>query len=112
TVGAVKFFLKDFGMNEVELDEFVSSEKGKQAVANSITLPVDYDLLGNGLTPGDLLSKVQAPTFIITSKYGLEVAEDAAKYLPDCKLAILEGPTYSLSANDIAKPIFNFLEQK
>lgn len=110
-VGAVKFFLKDFGMSDKELDEFVVSANGKQAIANSITLPIDYELLDNGLTPMELLKKVQCPTLIITSPYGLATAEDAALYLSDCKLTVLESPTYGLSANEIIKPIFNFLEQ-
>lgn len=109
-VGAVKYFLKDFGMSDKELDEFVVSENGKQAVANSITLPIDYEMLDNGLTPMELLKKVQIPTLIITSHYGLATAEDVASYLSDCKLAVLESPTYGLSAKEIAKPIFNFLE--
>lgn len=110
-VGAVKFFLKDFGMSDKELDEFVVSENGKQAVTNSITLPIDYEMLHNGLTPMELLKKIQIPTLIITSPYGLTTAKDSALYLSDLKLAVLENPTYGLSAKEIAKPIFNFLEQ-
>lgn len=109
-VGAVKYFLKDFGMSVKELDEFVVSENGQQAVANSITLPIDYDILGDGLTPIELLKKVQIPTLIITSPYGLPTAEDVASHLSDSKLAVLESPTYGLSANEIVKPILNFLE--
>jgi pimeloyl-ACP methyl ester carboxylesterase len=109
--GAVKFFLNDFGMNEQELNAFVASENGGQAVVNSVTLPVDYDLLGNGLTPIELLRKVQVPTLILTSDYGLAVAEDAAKYLLNCKIAVLESPTYNLAADEIAMPIFKFLER-
>ncbi|MBK9149662.1 MAG: alpha/beta hydrolase [Saprospiraceae bacterium] len=109
-IGAVKFFLKDFGMSDKELDEFIVSESGKQAVANSITLPVDYAMLDNGLTPVELLKKIKVPTLIITSHYGLTTAEDVASHLSDCKLAVLENPTYGLSANEIAKPIFNFLK--
>jgi pimeloyl-ACP methyl ester carboxylesterase len=109
-IGAVKFFLKDFGMSDKELNEFVVSENGKQAVENSITLPIDYEMLDNGLTPIELLKKVQIPTLIITPHYGLATAEDVASYLSDCKLAVLESPTYGLSSNEIAKPIFNFIE--
>ncbi len=110
-VGAVKFFLRDFGMDEQELNSFVSSENGEQAISHSITLPIDYDLLGNGLTPIELLRKVQIPTLILTSNYGLAVAQDTANYLIICKMVILESPTYTLSANEVAKPIFNFLEE-
>lgn len=111
-VSAVKFFLKDFGMNEKELDEFVSSENGKQAIENSITLPVDYDVLGNGLTPVELLRKIHVPVLVITSNYGLDIAEDVAKYINNCRVEVLEAPTYSLSASEIAKPIINFIEMK
>ena len=110
-IGAVKFFLKDFGMSDKELNEFVVSENGKQAVENSITLPIDYEMLDNGLTPVEHLKKVKVPTLVITSNYGLATAEDVASHLSDCTLAVLESPTYGLSANEIVKPIFNFLEQ-
>lgn len=109
--GAVKFFLKDFGMSEQELDYFISSENGSQAIVNSITLPIDYDILGNGLTPRELLRKVRMPTLILTSNDALIIAKDVAKYLTNCKLAILKSPTYSLSADIISEPIFNFLEE-
>lgn len=111
-VGAVKFFLNDFAMNEQELNEFFSSENGEQAIANSITLPVDYDILGNGLTPIDQLKKVKVPTLIITSHDGMAAAKDMAKYITNCKLTVLPNPTYSLSPNEIAKPIYEFLEYK
>ena len=110
-VGAVRFFLKDFGMDEQELNSFISSENGEQAISHSITLPIDYDLLGNGLTPIELLRKVQTPTLILTSNYGLLVAQDTAKYLINCKMVVLESPTHALSADIIAEPIFNFLEE-
>lgn len=110
-VGAVKFFLKDFGMNEHELEEFISSKSGEQAVSNVITLPIDYELLGNGLTPKELLRKVHKPTLVLSSNDGLAVADDVAQYIADCKIAVLENPTYRLSANEIAKPIFDFIEE-
>ncbi|MAC95007.1 MAG: hypothetical protein CMC96_05865 [Flavobacteriales bacterium] len=110
-VGAVKFFLKDFGMDEQALKSFVESENGKQAVENSITLPVDYDILGNGLTPIELLTKVQIPTLILSTGYGIEIAKDAEQYLINCKISVLGNPTYSLSPNEIAKPIFSFLDE-
>lgn len=107
-VEAVKFFLKDFGMNEQELNDFIASDNGQQAVLNSITLPIDYEILGKGLTPKDLLQSIHLPTLILTSDYGLAVANDTAKYLSNCKLEILEGPTYGLPPSEIAKPIKNF----
>ncbi len=110
-VGAIKFFLKDFGMDEQELNSFVSSENGEQAISYSNTLPVDYDILSNGLTPIELLRKVRIPTLILTSNYGLVVTEDVAKFLINCKMEILESPTYALSAGKIAEPIFNFLAE-
>lgn len=111
-VDAVKFFLKDFGMNEYELNEFISSENGKQALANSPTLPIDYDALDKGYTPIEQLKKIQIPTLLLTSNNGLEIANDAAKYLNNCKLVTLDNPTYSLAAVEIASPIINFIEGK
>jgi hypothetical protein len=110
-VEAVKFFLKDFGMDEQELNGFVESESGKQAVINSNTLPIDYEILENGLTPKNFLKNIHLPTLIIISNYGLDSANDTAKYLSNCKLAILESPTYNLPPSEIAIPILNFIKQ-
>lgn len=111
-VGAVKFFLRDAGMNEQALEAFISSENGKQAVANSITLPADYVVLGNGFTPVELLGEIHVPVLIITSNDGLAIAEDVSNHLSNGSLAILRGPAYSVTAVEIAKQIINFIESK
>ncbi|MFN4316171.1 MAG: alpha/beta fold hydrolase [Chitinophagaceae bacterium] len=107
--GAVKYFLKNFGMNEQELDQFLKSKNGEQALVNSATLPVDYDMLGSGLAPTELLMKIRFPTLILTSPSGLEIAEDVAEHIKNCELSVLDNPTYHLSSNEIAKPIIAFL---
>lgn len=108
--GAVKLFLKDFGMNDHELDSFVKSAHGQKAVENSPTLLVDYDLLENGFLPGDLLTRLTVPTLILTYEEGIAVAEEAAGHLARGRIRKLSGPTYSLSPEEVAKPIFDFLD--
>ncbi len=108
---AVKFFLKDFGMNEQERDNFVKSDHGQKAVDNSITLLIDYDLLGNGFLPDDFLTRIAVPTLVLTSEEGIAIAEEAAGHLARGRISRLPGPTYSLSPDEIAKPIFEFLDE-
>lgn len=107
--GAVRFFLKDFGMSEQELDGFIASEGGQAAIEIGPTLPVDYDILGDGLTPSELLRKIEVPALILTSDYGLAAAQDAAKYLSNSSIHILENPVYMTSPQDIAKPMMDFI---
>jgi hypothetical protein len=71
-------------MSDEELGEFVLSENGKQTVTNSMRLPIDYEILDNGLTPLGPLKKIQIPKLIITSPYGLTTAEYSVLYLSDC----------------------------
>lgn len=106
---AVRFFLKDFGMSEQELDGFLASEGGQSAIKLSLTLPVDYAILGDGLTPSELLRKVELPTLILTSDYALPAAQDTMKYLSNSSVQILEAPIHMASAEDIANRISNFI---
>lgn len=106
--GAVRFFLKDFGMSKEELNAFVSSDGGQAAIEISPTLLVDYNILGNGLTPAELLKKIKVPTLILTSDYGLASAQDAAKYLLYSSIHRLEAPTHMTEPAKIAQPIIDF----
>lgn len=110
--GAVRFFLKDFGMSKEELDGFISSDGGQAAIEISPTLLIDYKILGDGLTPADLLERIKVPTLTLTSDYGLASAQDAAKYLPHCSIHRLESPTHMASPIDIAKPIIDFMNAR
>ncbi len=109
--GAVRYFLKDFGMTEEELDGFIASEDGQTAIEISPTLLVDYYLLGNGITPATLLQHVTVPTLLLTSEYGLPAARDAAKYLANSRLQMLQAPTHITPPRDIAKAIVNFIKR-
>jgi pimeloyl-ACP methyl ester carboxylesterase len=108
--GAVRYFLKDFGMTVEELDEFIASEAGQAAVEISPTLLVDYTLLGSGITPATLLQKITVPTLLLTSEYGLAAAHDAAKYLVNNRIQMLEAPAHITPPRDIAKSIRAFLK--
>ena len=108
--GAVRYFLKDFGMTEEELDEFIASEAGRAAVEISPTLLVDYHLLGNGITPAALLQQIKVPTLLLASEYGLPAANDAAKYLVNGRVQMLEAPAHITPPRDIVKSIRDFLK--
>ncbi|MHA7129311.1 alpha/beta fold hydrolase [Algoriphagus namhaensis] len=107
--GAVRFFLKDFGMSKAELHGFISSDGGQAAIEISPTLLIDYNILGNGLTPRDLLKKIKVPTMILTSDHGLTTAQDAAKYLLHSSIHRLEAPTHMTAPKEIAQPIIDFM---
>lgn len=109
--GAVRYFLKDFGMTEEELDGFIASEAGQAAVEISPTLLVDYHLLGNGITPAALLQQIKVPTLLLTFEYGLPAAQDAAKHLANSRIHLLEAPAHITPPRDIAKSIRDFLKR-
>lgn len=110
--GAVRYFLKDFGMSEEDLDVFFASESGQESVTIAHTLLVDYEILGDGLTPVDLLQQISVPTLILTTDQGELIAKDAAKYLRNSSIKVLDNPTYMSSPQDVAKPIIDFLNMK
>lgn len=107
--GAARYFLKDFGKSKEELDGFISSDRGQAAIQISPTLLVDYNILGNGVTPADLLKIIKVPTLILTSDYGLASAQDAAKYLIHCSIHRLDAPTHMATPAEIAQPIMDFI---
>ena len=104
--------MKDFGMSKEELDGFISSDGGQAAIEISPTLIIDYKILGDGLTPADLLERIKVATLTLTSDYGLASSQDAAKYLRDCSIHRLESPTHMASPIDIAKPIIDFMNAR
>lgn len=107
--GAIRFFLKDFGMTSEQLDGFLATDQGQKAVSVASTLPIDYQLLGNGCTPAELLSKIIAPCLLLASESSREAAEDAAKYLDNSKIEHLGCPVYESPPNEIAQRIIAFL---
>lgn len=109
-IDAVKYFLKDFGMTEKQLDEFVASAHSKKAINLATTLPIDYEILGNGLVPVNHLKNINTPTMILTADYGLEVAEEAAKHLSNASIQILETPAHNAAASELSEHIFNFIK--
>lgn len=108
---AVKFFLKDFGMTEEQLDEFIASAPGKKAINLGTTLPIDYEILENGLVPGHHLKSIKTPTMILTADYGLQVAEDVAKHLSNVSIKMLKTPAHSAPVTEISKHIFNLIKE-
>jgi pimeloyl-ACP methyl ester carboxylesterase len=102
---AVRYFMKDFGMTEEELDYYISSDLGKTAMEISPTLLIDYELLGDGLTPDELLVKIEVPTLILTSGYGLAGAQDASNLIYKAQIEILEAPTHMIEPENLAKLI-------
>lgn len=108
--GAVKFFLKDFGMTEQELESFVQSQEAQPLIECANTLPIDYEILGNGMTPIELVRHIRIPTLILTAEYGLTSAKDIARNIPNCSIQILANPAHNLSPQDIAKLISNFIK--
>ncbi|MHA7129291.1 hypothetical protein [Algoriphagus namhaensis] len=92
-------------MSKEELDGFILSDGGQAAIEISPTLLIDYNILGNGLTPRDLLKKIKVPTMILTSDYGLASAQEAAKYLLHCIIHRLDAPTHIAAPSEIAQPI-------
>mgnify|MGYP001175529611 CR=1 FL=1 len=109
--GAVKYFLKDFGMTEEQLDEFVASAHGKKTINLGTTLPIDYEILENGLVPAHHLKNIKTPTTILTADYGLQVAEDVAKHLSNVSIKMLETPSHSAPVTEISKYIFNLIKE-
>lgn len=109
--GAVRYFLKDFGMTEEELDGFIVSEAGQAAVEISPTLLVDYHLLGNGITPAPMLQQITVQTLLLTSEYALPAAQDTAKYLANSRIQMLQAPAHVIPPRDIVKYIVDFLKR-
>ena len=109
---AVARFLSDMLPPEI-IEEMRGSPEWAAWEAVAPTLAYDDAVLGDGLVPIDLASRVRTPTLVLVGGGSMpffrEAAEVLVAALPDGRLAVLEGQDHSPEPEAIAAAIRPFL---
>jgi pimeloyl-ACP methyl ester carboxylesterase len=103
--GNAFLFLCGFGMPEQEVNDLLDSPVGESMIACAKALPYDYAVLGDGLVPGKIASKITVPTSILASGYSVEAAQELADIISEADLSILPASTHEMSPIQLAETI-------
>jgi pimeloyl-ACP methyl ester carboxylesterase len=100
--GSVKFFLKDYGLSDEDLEAMFQSPAGEGMLACARALPYDYAMLGDGLVPTELAAKVNATTVILAAEAMPETAQALADAMPNARFQAMEASAHELPPKVLA----------
>lgn len=108
--GSATFFLSGFGLTVEEVEGILNSPEGEGMIKIARTLLYDYIILGDGLVPFYLASKISIPTLILASKDMPETAEALAQIIPNSLFKSMESSVHELTPEALTEVIFKFLK--
>lgn len=100
--GSAKFFLKDYGLSDEDLEAMFRSPAGEAMLDCARALPYDYAVLGDGLVPTELAAKVNVPTVILAAEAMPETAQALADAMPNARLRAMETSAHELPPEVLA----------
>ena len=100
--GSAKFFLKDYGLSDEDLEAMFRSPAGEAMLDCARALPYDYAVLGDGLVPTELAAKVNLPTVILAAEAMPETAQALAVAMPNARLRAMETSAHELPPEVLA----------
>ena len=100
--GSAKFFLKDYGLSDEDLEAMFRSPAGEAMLDCARALPYDYAVLGDGLVPTELAAKVNVPTLILAAEAMPETAQALADAMPNARLRAMETSAHELPPEVLA----------
>lgn len=100
--GSAKFFLKDYGLSDEDLEAMFRSPAGEAMLDCARALPYDYAVLGDGLVPTELAAKVNVPTVILAAEAMPETAQALAVAMPNARLRAMETSAHELPPEVLA----------
>jgi pimeloyl-ACP methyl ester carboxylesterase len=106
--GSAKFFLKDYGLSDEELNAMFQSPAGEGMLASARALPYDYAVLGDGLVPTEIAARVEIPTLILAAETMPETAQALAVAIPNARFQAMKASAHELSPADIAEQVTRF----
>jgi pimeloyl-ACP methyl ester carboxylesterase len=105
---SIKFFLKDYGLSEEDLEAMFQSPAGEGMLDCARALPYDYAVLGDGLVPTELATKVNIPTLILAAAAMPETAQALTESMPNARFQAMEASAHELPPADIAAELLRF----
>ncbi len=94
--GSVKYFLKDFGLSDEDLEAMLRSPAGEGMLDCARALPHDYAVLGDGLVPTELAARTDVPTTVLAAWSMPETARVLADAMPDARFRAMDASAHEL----------------
>lgn len=106
--GSAKFFLKDYGLSDEDLEAMFQSPAGEVMLDCARALPYDYAMLGDGLVPTELAAKITVPTLVLAAEAVSETAQALTDAMPNARFQAMEALAHELPPADIAEKLIRF----
>ena len=106
--GSVRFFLSGYGLPDEDLEAMLQSPGGESMIDYARTLPYDYAMLGNGLVPAELVSRVKALTIVLAPEAMPETAQSLINAMPNARFQPMEAPTHEVPADVLGRVLKEF----
>jgi pimeloyl-ACP methyl ester carboxylesterase len=109
--GSAKFFLKDYGLSDEDLEAMFQSPAGEGMLDCARALPYDYAVLGDGLIPTELAARVNAPTLVLAAEAMPETAQALADAMPNARFRAMEASAHELPPEALVPVLKEFFSQ-
>jgi pimeloyl-ACP methyl ester carboxylesterase len=109
--GSVKYFLKDYGLPDEDLEAMLRSPAGNGMLHCARALPYDYAVLGDGLVPTELAAEVDLPTLILAAEAMPETALALAQAMPKARVRPMEASAHELAPEVLAPVLKDFFSE-
>lgn len=106
--GSAKFFLKDYGLSDEDLEAMFRSPEGEGMLACARALPYDYAVLGDGLVPAELAAEAGVPTIILADESMPGTARALAEAMPNARVQPMEASAHELPPEVLAPVLKEF----
>jgi pimeloyl-ACP methyl ester carboxylesterase len=106
--GSAKFFLKDYGLSDEDLEAMFRSPAGEGMLDCARALPYDYAMIGDGLVPTELAAWVNVPTLILAAEAMPETAQALADAMPSARFQAMEASAHELPPEVLAPVLKEF----
>jgi pimeloyl-ACP methyl ester carboxylesterase len=102
-------FLGGFGLPDEAVEDTLNSPAAESMIKSANALPYDYAVLGDGLVPTELASKVKAPTVILAFGHSLDAGKQLAEAISNAELKELPSSTYEMAPGELANELKELL---
>jgi pimeloyl-ACP methyl ester carboxylesterase len=112
---AAAFFLSAIGTPPEALEKIKTSPAWRTIEKIDFTLGYDYQILGDGAIPRDLVKTITIPTLVMVGEKSMDfmhaTAEQLAKLMPSSEHKKLEGQMHQPKAEAVAPVIIEFFKK-
>jgi pimeloyl-ACP methyl ester carboxylesterase len=112
---AAEFFLSQIGTPAEALEKMKSSPAWRTIEKIDFTLAYDYQVLGDGAIPRNVVKSINIPTLVMVGEKGMDfmhaTAEQLATLMPNAEYKTLKGQMHQPKAEAVAPVLIEFFNK-